>query len=85
MNRSAGPGGHFGWKDVGEQKAYEKACQALRENAPEIRKQQSLTGTHKNQQHLATPVGVDDSRISGDGKAAVATAVAASSPGQGEP
>lgn len=33
-----GPSGHFCWEDVGEQRAYEKACQALRENAPEIRK-----------------------------------------------
>lgn len=33
-----GPG-HFAWKDIGEQRAYEKACQALRENAPEVRKQ----------------------------------------------
>lgn len=34
-----GPHGHFGWVNVGEQRAYEKTCQALRENAPEIRRQ----------------------------------------------
>ena len=33
-----GPSGHFAWEDVGDQRAYEKACQALRENAPEIRR-----------------------------------------------
>lgn len=33
-----GPSGHFCWKDIGPQRAYEKACQALRENAPEIRR-----------------------------------------------
>jgi len=33
-----GPSGHFCWEDVGDQRAYEKACQALRENAPEIRR-----------------------------------------------
>lgn len=33
-----GPSGHFCWKDIGHQRAYEKACQALRENAPEIRR-----------------------------------------------
>ena len=60
MNRS-GPGGHFGWKDVGEQKAYEKACQALRENAPEIRKQQCLAAKHNNtkKQQLAAPISLD--------------------------
>lgn len=34
-----GPSGHFCWQDIGEQRAYEKACQALREGAPEIRRQ----------------------------------------------
>lgn len=33
-----GPAGHFCWKEIGEQRAYEKTCQALRENAPEIRR-----------------------------------------------
>jgi hypothetical protein len=33
-----GPSGHFCWQEIGEQRAYEKACQALREGAPEIRK-----------------------------------------------
>jgi hypothetical protein len=31
--------GHFAWQDIGEQRSYEKACQALREGAPDIRKQ----------------------------------------------
>jgi hypothetical protein len=31
--------GHFCWIDIGEQRAYEKACQALREGAPEMRRQ----------------------------------------------
>lgn len=34
-----GSRGHFAWQDIGEQRAYEKACQALREGAPELRKQ----------------------------------------------
>jgi hypothetical protein len=33
-----GPSGHFCWQDIGEQRAYEKSCQALREGAPELRK-----------------------------------------------
>ena len=33
-----GPSGHFCWQEIGEQRAYEKACQALRENAVELRK-----------------------------------------------
>lgn len=33
-----GPSGHFCWRNIGEQRSYEKACQALRENAPEIRR-----------------------------------------------
>lgn len=36
---TSGSRGHFAWQDIGEQRAYEKACQALREGAPEIRKQ----------------------------------------------
>jgi hypothetical protein len=31
--------GHFCWVDIGEQRSYEKVCQALREGAPEIRRQ----------------------------------------------
>jgi hypothetical protein len=34
--------GHFCWIDIGEQRAYEKACQALREGAPEIRRQLAM-------------------------------------------
>ena len=33
-----GPSGHFCWQEIGEQRSYEKACQALREGAPEIRR-----------------------------------------------
>jgi hypothetical protein len=33
-----GPSGHFCWQDIGEQRAYEKACQALREGAPDLRR-----------------------------------------------
>jgi hypothetical protein len=33
-----GPCGHFCWIDIGDQRAYEKACQALREGAPDLRK-----------------------------------------------
>jgi len=36
---SGGARGHFCWRDIGEQRAYEKTCQALREGAPEIRRQ----------------------------------------------
>jgi hypothetical protein len=32
-------GGRFGWVEVGELRAYEKVCQALREGAPEFRRQ----------------------------------------------
>lgn len=33
-----GPAGHFCWQEIGQQRAYEKACQALREGAPELRR-----------------------------------------------
>lgn len=33
-----GPSGHFCWIDIGEQRAYEKACQSLREGAPHLRR-----------------------------------------------
>jgi hypothetical protein len=39
MSSSPTSRGHFAWQDIGEQRAYEKACQALREGAPELRKQ----------------------------------------------
>ena len=35
--------GHFVWVEVDPQKAYEKACQALREGAPEIRRKMQET------------------------------------------
>ena len=83
MNRS-GPGGHFGWKDVGEQKAYEKACQALRENAPESRKQQCLAAKHNHtkKQQLAAPISLDGESHhsqSGEGKGRT-TATAGTAP-----
>ncbi|CAB9525763.1 expressed unknown protein [Seminavis robusta] len=37
--------GHFVWVEVDPQKAYEKACQALREGAPELRKKLAGTGS----------------------------------------
>lgn len=36
--------GHFVWVEVDPQKAYEKACQALREGAPEIRRKMQAGG-----------------------------------------
>jgi hypothetical protein len=33
-----GPCGHFCWINIGDQRAYEKCCQSLREGAPELRK-----------------------------------------------
>lgn len=39
--------GHFGWQDIGENRAYEKACQALREGAPEIRRQMNMAAEAK--------------------------------------
>jgi len=41
LKRTKIPGGisgHFCWEDLGEQRAYEKTCQALREGGPEIRR-----------------------------------------------
>lgn len=49
----AGPSGHFCWQDIGEQRAYEKACQALREGAPEIRRRLAA----KDRLHLAKESG----------------------------
>ena len=46
-NYGAGPSGHFVWEDIGENRAYEKACQALREGAPEIRRQMLLAKEEK--------------------------------------
>lgn len=37
--------GHFVWVEVDPQKAYEKACQALREGAPEIRRKLAVSGS----------------------------------------
>lgn len=43
LKRTKQPGigacGYFCWIDIGEQRSYEKACQALREGAPDIRRQ----------------------------------------------
>lgn len=40
--------GHFVWVEVDPQKAYEKACQALREGAPEIRRKMAEGNTSDN-------------------------------------
>lgn len=40
--------GHFVWVEVDPQKSYEKACQALREGAPELRRK--LQPSHSEQQ-----------------------------------
>jgi hypothetical protein len=37
--------GHFVWVEVDPQKAYEKACQALREGAPDIRRKLAESGS----------------------------------------
>ena len=37
--------GHFVWVEVDPQKAYEKACQALREGAPELRRKMAESGS----------------------------------------
>jgi len=46
LKRTKRPGvgvsGHFCWVKIGEQRAYEKACQALREGAPEIRRRLAI-------------------------------------------
>jgi hypothetical protein len=64
-NPGLGPSGHFCWEDVGEQRAYEKACQALRENAPEIRRR--LT----SQDQLAAMVSEDATEETGKARAQV--------------
>lgn len=40
--------GHFVWVEVDPQKAYEKACQALREGAPEIRRKMKSVSPTKD-------------------------------------
>mgnify|MGYP005846725737 CR=1 FL=1 len=37
--------GHFVWEEIDPQKSYEKACQALREGAPELRRKLQLSGS----------------------------------------
>ena len=36
--KTARKGNSFGWEDIGEKRAYEKVCQALREGASELRR-----------------------------------------------
>lgn len=36
--KTARKGNTFGWEDIGEKRAYEKVCQALRDCAPELRR-----------------------------------------------
>lgn len=54
-------GDAFVWLEIGEQRAYEKVCQSLREGAPQLRRRMMATETKKtkgtnqetcNQQHL---------------------------------
>jgi len=54
--------GHFVWVEVEPQKAYEKACQALREGAPEIRRKMqassggSCAGSARDEEEAEQPV-----------------------------
>jgi len=58
-----GPGsrGHFCWEEISEQRAYEKTCQALREGAPEIRRQlaaremAAITSESRNEASSGSP------------------------------
>lgn len=47
--------GHFVWVEVDPQKAYEKACQALREGAPEIRRKMQEAETSEGEEERASP------------------------------
>jgi hypothetical protein len=53
--------GHFCWVDIGEQRAYEKACQALREGAPEILRQ---LAAHELSSSINNDSREDDSALS---------------------
>jgi len=58
----AGPSGHFSWQDIGETRAYEKACQALREGAPEIRRQMIAAQKRKKENKCAEDEADGDKR-----------------------
>ena len=47
--------GHFVWVEVDPQKAYEKACQALREGAPEIRRKMQEAENSEGEDDRASP------------------------------
>ena len=53
--------GHFVWVEVEPQKAYEKACQALREGAPDIRRKLAESGS------TCSEDGDEDDAITGEG------------------
>jgi hypothetical protein len=60
-------GGRFGWVEIGELRAYEKVCQALREGAPEFRRKmmaQSTMNASRNKENSpnTTGGGGDDRR-----------------------
>jgi hypothetical protein len=46
--------GHFVWVEVDPQKAYEKACQALREGAPDIRRKLAESGSDADEDDATT-------------------------------
>lgn len=43
------------WVEVDPQKAYEKACQALREGAPEIRRKMQVTEPSEGEEDRSSP------------------------------
>lgn len=45
--------GHVLWVDVGDEKAREKTCQALRENAPELRRKKIISGMKSGNNSVA--------------------------------
>jgi hypothetical protein len=42
------PQGEVRWVDIGDERAREKTCQALREGAPELRRKQSIGSAHRD-------------------------------------
>jgi hypothetical protein len=50
VKRERDDNGRFYWIDIGEQRAYEKVCQSLREGAPQLRRQMLATDAIQKRQ-----------------------------------
>mmetsp|Transcript_10063 Transcript_10063/g.18346 ORF Transcript_10063/g.18346 Transcript_10063/m.18346 type:complete len:372 (+) Transcript_10063:138-1253(+) len=64
VKRERDPNGRYYWIEIGDQRAYEKVCQSLREGAPQLRRQMLASQAIQERQDSNTRKNVSNSDVS---------------------